>query len=65
MILKAHLGLAGPECQHVVTDEFLCMVFGCALETDVCLPVIHVLLYAYERLKMLFVNFLSRFLSAQ
>ena len=31
-----HCGLACPDCQHVVTDEFLCMVSGCALETDVC-----------------------------
>ena len=36
MTLKTHRGLAGPDCQHVVTDEFLFMVFGCALETDVC-----------------------------
>ena len=34
--LKTHCGLAGPDCQHVVIDEFLCMVSGCALETDVC-----------------------------
>ena len=34
--LKTHRGLAGPERQHVVTDEFLCMVSGCALQTDVC-----------------------------
>ena len=34
--LKGHRGLAGPDCQHVVIDEFLCMVSRCALETYVC-----------------------------
>ena len=34
-ILNGHRGLAGPDCQHIVIDEFLCMVSGCALETDV------------------------------
>ena len=28
--------LAGPDCQHVVIDEFLRMVSGCVLETDAC-----------------------------
>ena len=35
-VLKTHPFLAGPDCQHGVIDEFLCMVSGCALETDVC-----------------------------
>ena len=35
-VLKTHRGLAGPDCQHIVIDEFLCMVSGCALETDAC-----------------------------
>ena len=34
--LKSHRGLAGPDCQHIVIDEFLWMVSGCALETDEC-----------------------------
>ena len=34
--LKSHQCLAGPDCQHIVIDEFLWMVSGCALETDVC-----------------------------
>ena len=34
--LKGHRGLASPDCQHVVIDEFLCMVSCFALETDVC-----------------------------
>ena len=35
--LMAHRGLAGLDCQHIIViDEFLCMVSGCALETDVC-----------------------------
>ena len=36
MHLKGHRGLAGPDCQHIMIDEFLCMVSGFALETDVC-----------------------------
>ena len=35
-MLKAHLGLDREDCQHGVIDEFLCMVAGCALGTDVC-----------------------------
>ena len=31
-----HHSLAGQDCQHLVIDEFLCMVSGCASETDVC-----------------------------
>ena len=34
--LKAYLGLDREDCQPDVTDEFLCMVVGCALGTDVC-----------------------------
>ena len=34
--LKANLGLGREDCQHAVIDEFLCMVTGCALETDLC-----------------------------
>ena len=35
-LLKANLGLLREDCQHAVTDEFLCMVAGCALGADVC-----------------------------
>ena len=31
-----NLGLGWEDCQHAEIDEFLCMVTGCALETDVC-----------------------------
>ena len=34
--LKVNLGLGREYCQHAVIDEFLCMVTGCALGTDVC-----------------------------
>ena len=34
--LKVDLGLAGEDCQHAVTNESLCTMTGCALETDVC-----------------------------
>ena len=34
--LKGNLGLGWPDCQHAVIDEFLCMVAGYALVTDVC-----------------------------
>ena len=34
--LKTNLGLGQKDCQHIVIDEFLCMVTGCALGTDVC-----------------------------
>ena len=34
--LKANFGLGQEDCQYAVIDEFLCMVTGCALETDVC-----------------------------
>ena len=34
--LKSQRGLAGPDCQHIVIDEFQWMVSDCALETDVC-----------------------------
>ena len=34
--LKTYHGLAGPDCQHVVIDEFLCIVSGCTLETNAC-----------------------------
>ena len=35
-ILTGHLGLLWEDYQHAVIDEFLCMVVGCALGTDVC-----------------------------
>ena len=35
-VLKVNLSLGREGCQHAVTDEFLCMVAGCALGTDVC-----------------------------
>ena len=35
-VLKVNLGLGLEDCQHAVIDEFLCMVAGCALGTDVC-----------------------------
>ena len=34
--LKVNLGSRWEDCQHTVVDEFLCMVAGCALGTDVC-----------------------------
>ena len=34
--LKENLGLGREDCQQAVIDEFLCMVDGCALGTDVC-----------------------------
>ena len=34
--LKINLGLGWEDCQHIMVDEFLCMVTGCALVTDVC-----------------------------
>ena len=34
--VKTNLGLDLEDCQHAVTDEFLCMKAGCALGTDVC-----------------------------
>ena len=34
--LKANLGLGQEDYQHAVRDEFLSMVAGCALGTDVC-----------------------------
>ena len=34
--LKVNLGLGRETCQHAVIDEFLYMVTGCALGTDVC-----------------------------
>ena len=34
--LKGHLGLPWEDYQHAVVDEFLCMVAGCDLGTDVC-----------------------------
>ena len=36
LFLKTNLGLGREECQHAVIDEFLCMVAGWALGTDVC-----------------------------
>ena len=35
-ILKGNFGLGREDCQQAVTDEFLCMVAGCVLGTDVC-----------------------------
>ena len=32
---KANLGLGRENCQHAVIDEFLCLVSGCALGTDI------------------------------
>ena len=34
--LKRNFGLGREDCQQAVTDEFLCIVAGCALGTDVC-----------------------------
>ena len=34
--LKGHLGVPWEDNQHVVIDEFLCMVAGCASGTGVC-----------------------------
>ena len=34
--LKVNLSLGQEDCQHAVIGEFLCMVTGCALGTDVC-----------------------------
>ena len=34
-LLKVNLGPGLEDCQHAVIDEFLCMVAGCALGTDV------------------------------
>ena len=36
ILLKANLGLGWEDCQQAVIDEFLFMVAGCALETNVC-----------------------------
>ena len=33
--LMTNIGLGREDCQHVVKDEFLCMVVGCALGTIV------------------------------
>ena len=33
--LKTNLGLGREDCQQAVIDDFLCMVAGCALGTDV------------------------------
>ena len=35
-VLKINLSLGREDCQHAVIDEFLGMVYGGALETDVC-----------------------------
>ena len=35
-ILKTNLCLGREDCQHAVIDEFLCIVAGCTLGTDVC-----------------------------
>ena len=35
-LLKVNLGLGREDCQRALIDEFLCMVTGCALGTDVC-----------------------------
>ena len=29
-------GLGWEDCQQALTDEFLCILVGCVLETDVC-----------------------------
>ena len=34
--LKGNFDLCREDCQQAVTDEFLCMVVGCVLGTDVC-----------------------------
>ena len=34
--LKGNYGLGREDCQQAVTDEFLCIVTGCVLGTDVC-----------------------------
>ena len=34
-VLKVNLGLGREDCQHAVIDEFLRMVTGCVLRTDV------------------------------
>ena len=34
--LKGNFGLGQEDCQQAVTDDFLCIVAGCALQTDVC-----------------------------
>ena len=34
--LRGNFGQGREDCQHLVIDEFLCMVTGCALGTDVC-----------------------------
>ena len=38
--LKANLGLGQEDCQHAVIDEFLCMMAGCDLGTDVHMYVV-------------------------
>ena len=35
-LLKGNFGLGREDCQQAVTDEFLCIVAGCVLGTDVC-----------------------------
>ena len=34
--LKGNFGLGREDCQQAETDEFLCIVAGCVLGTDVC-----------------------------
>ena len=34
--LEGHLGLPWEDYQHALIEEFLCMVAGFALKTDVC-----------------------------
>ena len=36
VFLTKNLGLGRPDCQHTVINEFLCVVTGCALGTDIC-----------------------------
>ena len=35
-LVKMNHSLRREDCQHIVTDKFLCLVTDCALGTDVC-----------------------------
>ena len=35
-LIKWNFGLSREDCQQAMTDEFLCIVAGCVLGTDVC-----------------------------
>ena len=36
VFLKGNFGMGREDCQQAVTDEFMCIVAGCCLGTDVC-----------------------------